>query len=81
MCCRGHIDSDISHKDRTEIILQLSLHHSALRFMCFVFSGDLAMLKGRLREGVTFDDVLLIPAKSEVLLLWTSARSSPLTSA
>jgi IMP dehydrogenase len=25
------------------------------------------MLKGRLREGVTFDDVLLIPAKSEVL--------------
>ena len=26
------------------------------------------MLKGRLREGVTFDDVLLIPAKSEVLL-------------
>jgi IMP dehydrogenase len=27
----------------------------------------LAMLKGRLREGVTFDDVLLIPAKSEVL--------------
>jgi IMP dehydrogenase len=25
------------------------------------------MLRGRLREGVTFDDVLLIPAKSEVL--------------
>ena len=25
------------------------------------------MLKGRLREGLTFDDVLLIPAKSEVL--------------
>src|SRR5499427_5922824 len=29
--------------------------------------GDPAMLKGRLREGLTFDDVLLIPAKSEVL--------------
>ncbi|MBI3326371.1 MAG: IMP dehydrogenase, partial [Nitrospinae bacterium] len=25
------------------------------------------MLQGRLREGLTFDDVLLIPAKSEVL--------------
>ncbi len=25
------------------------------------------MLKGRLREGLTFDDVLLVPAKSEVL--------------
>jgi IMP dehydrogenase len=35
--------------------------------MPFSFEGDPVMLKGRLREGLTFDDVLLIPAKSEVL--------------
>jgi IMP dehydrogenase len=32
-----------------------------------LFHGDAIMLKGRLREGLTFDDVLLVPAKSEVL--------------
>jgi len=35
--------------------------------MPFLFQGEWTMLKGRLREGLTFDDVLLIPAKSEVL--------------
>jgi IMP dehydrogenase len=35
--------------------------------MPFSLQGDVTMLKGRLREGLTFDDVLLIPAKSEVL--------------
>lgn len=37
------------------------------------------MLKGRLREGLTFDDVLLIPAKSEVLPAQVDVRT-PLTS-
>src|SRR5919106_2020957 len=36
------------------------------------------MLKGRLREGLTFDDVLLIPAKSEVLPAQVDVRT-PLT--
>lgn len=30
-------------------------------------TGDHVMLKGRLQEGLTFDDVLIIPAKSDVL--------------
>jgi IMP dehydrogenase len=33
------------------------------------------MLKGRLREGLTFDDVLLIPAKSEVLPAHVDVRT------
>src|SRR5919109_2747583 len=45
----------------------MSAQASALLFRLFLFEGDLAMLKGRLRDGLTFDDVLLIPAKSEVL--------------
>jgi IMP dehydrogenase len=34
------------------------------------------MLKGRLREGLTFDDVLLIPAKSDVLPALVDVRTS-----
>jgi IMP dehydrogenase len=43
--------------------------------MPFLFQGEANMLKGRLREGLTFDDVLLIPAKSEILPAQVDVRT------
>ena len=38
-----------------------------IKYSLILRREDTGMLQDRIREGLTFDDVLLVPAKSEVL--------------